>query len=80
MFPKLKFVLFFVVLIIFISSTYAFSKGDCELPRDVGPCYAYMLKYYFDAETKTCKSFTYGGCHGNNNRFDLKSECLAACS
>jgi hypothetical protein len=49
----------------------------CQLPFDVGPCDAAVRVYAFiDGE---CKSATYGGCGGNDNRFPTLEECLARC-
>lgn len=52
---------------------------DCSLPKDVGPCRKADLTYYYDTESKSCQSFFYGGCHGNNNRFDTQEACEKAC-
>lgn len=38
-----------------------------------------MERYYFDQETKTCKTFIYGGCYGNGNNFDTEEHCLKVC-
>ncbi|XP_050523277.1 kunitz-type serine protease inhibitor bitisilin-2-like [Daktulosphaira vitifoliae] len=60
-----------------------FTKSDCLLPPQIGGqirvCMAYFIKYHFDDATKTCKTFVYGGCLGNNNRFETEKECLDAC-
>lgn len=49
----------------------------CQLPFDVGTCDAVAPVYAFvDGE---CKSATYGGCGGNDNRFPTLEECLARC-
>ena len=45
----------------------------------MGTCRAAYLRYYFDATTGKCLSFTYGGCKGNKNNFDSIEECKAAC-
>ncbi|XP_055916027.1 boophilin-H2-like [Eupeodes corollae] len=47
----------------------------------VGPvkCDALMTKYSYDAKTDECKEFNYGGCGGNDNKFDLQEECERIC-
>lgn len=49
------------------------------MPPDAGPCKARMLYYYFDKEMKSCRTFMYGGCKGNENRFFRKRECENFC-
>ncbi|XP_075756899.1 actinia tenebrosa protease inhibitors-like isoform X2 [Pelodiscus sinensis] len=51
----------------------------CKLPKEPGPCLAYMPRYFYDRVTKTCQMFIYGGCQGNGNRFATKEECLRTC-
>ncbi|KAF7658211.1 hypothetical protein LDENG_00016360 [Lucifuga dentata] len=51
----------------------------CRLPKETGPCRASFQKFYYDVVNETCKSFIYGGCAGNDNNFDNKEECDAAC-
>ncbi|XP_028938241.1 WAP four-disulfide core domain protein 18-like [Ornithorhynchus anatinus] len=56
------------------------SSGNiCEKPMDKGLCMAYMPKFYYNSKTKKCESFIYGGCQGNENRFDTVEECMARC-
>ena len=31
------------------------------------------------SQTKSCQQYTYGGCLGNNNRYESKQECEAVC-
>jgi hypothetical protein len=51
----------------------------CSLPPDSGPCEAYMPRYHFDSESGRCTLFIYGGCEGNDNRFESALECATAC-
>ncbi|CAI5778610.1 papilin-like isoform X2 [Podarcis lilfordi] len=51
----------------------------CKLPKETGPCKAAMPRYYYNPATKTCEVFVYGGCEGNENRFESLSECEHAC-
>nr|XP_025044615.1 carboxypeptidase inhibitor SmCI-like isoform X2 [Pelodiscus sinensis] len=51
----------------------------CKLPKEPGPCLAYMPRYFYDRVTKSCQMFIYGGCQGNGNRFATKEECLRTC-
>nr|CAD7415567.1 unnamed protein product [Timema poppensis] len=51
----------------------------CALPPVSGKCLAYMPRYYFDPETKSCTRFVYGGCLGNCNKFISEDKCLEAC-
>ncbi|XP_045125730.1 papilin-like isoform X4 [Portunus trituberculatus] len=52
---------------------------SCYLPRVTGPCTGSVPSWYHDAQTGTCKSFIYGGCLGNNNRYTSKEECEEKC-
>ena len=46
---------------------------------EVGPCTNYVKAWYFDSETGSCQEFSFGGCHGNLNRFATKQECESIC-
>ncbi|CAM1332662.1 Uncharacterised protein g10930 [Pycnogonum litorale] len=52
---------------------------DCSSAPEVGPCDAHMPMFYFDPETEQCKDFTYGGCQGNENRYETVEACEATC-
>lgn len=52
---------------------------DCLLPKKVGMCRALILKYYYDTKLKKCTDFKYGGCRGNNNRFETIEGCEEHC-
>lgn len=51
----------------------------CKLPKEVGPCFAYFKRYYFDKQAGECKEFIYGGCGGNRNKFNTKNACEERC-
>lgn len=51
----------------------------CKLPKVPGPCDGYYPQWYYDRERKVCSQFIYGGCLGNNNKFDTRDECQNLC-
>ncbi|KAM3717575.1 Boophilin-H2 [Dirofilaria immitis] len=48
------------------------NRGTCE---DRG----FITKWYYDRYAHRCREFHYGGCEGNDNRFDSFEECNRAC-
>lgn len=51
----------------------------CNLPKVAGPCEGYYPQWYYDKEQQQCLQFIYGGCLGNNNRFETREECMGLC-
>ncbi|ROT65629.1 lacunin [Penaeus vannamei] len=54
-------------------------RESCRLPRVSGPCTGSIPSWYHDPASGTCKPFVYGGCLGNNNRFQDKESCEEKC-
>lgn len=52
----------------------------CGLKKDYGPCRGFFPRWYFDAEKSKCVKFIYGGCYGNENRFEAASSCATFCN
>uniref|UniRef100_A0A0K2VB06 Papilinlike [Apis florea] n=1 Tax=Lepeophtheirus salmonis TaxID=72036 RepID=A0A0K2VB06_LEPSM len=55
-------------------------RAACVLPEVKGPCEGYYPRYSYNSETKSCNQFIYGGCLGNNNKFQSLEECEGTCS
>lgn len=51
----------------------------CAMKAEEGPCKAMIWSYYFNMYTHQCEQFVYGGCRGNENRFDTLEECRKTC-
>ncbi|CAL4096321.1 unnamed protein product [Meganyctiphanes norvegica] len=60
------------------------SKGQkrrvCNKPRERGNGRALMQRWGWDAKTKSCIDFSYGGLPGNDNNFGTEKECKDFCS
>ncbi|XP_077523050.1 kunitz-type serine protease inhibitor 6-like [Amblyomma americanum] len=54
-------------------------EGVCTRPPYTGPCKARFLRFYYDASSKTCRQFTYGGCESNGNNFETQRDCMQVC-
>lgn len=55
------------------------TEDPCQLPPQVGRCRARLQRWYYNAQTKECQLFTYGGCGGNANNFRDRKECFTRC-
>ncbi|XP_075988158.1 trypsin inhibitor-like [Anticarsia gemmatalis] len=74
----MKFISFLLILVTAI--VFSESRNEiCYLPIESGMCYAYLERYAYDVAENRCKKFVFGGCQGNENKFDSLEECLAAC-
>lgn len=55
-----------------------FSVRCTELP-DTGGCRDSLTKWYYNPVKQECSRFNYGGCQGNENRFDSQESCMKFC-
>lgn len=51
----------------------------CQKHKEVGPCRTYRPYWYYDVSEHKCMTFTFGGCLGNENKFETKEQCLHVC-
>ncbi|KAK8785119.1 hypothetical protein V5799_008516 [Amblyomma americanum] len=56
------------------------NSSICLLPQDSGRCRALNEMWYYDSTNNICSPFNYGGCGGNENRFENCMECMESCS
>nr|XP_016850158.1 PREDICTED: collagen alpha-1(XXVIII) chain [Anolis carolinensis] len=54
--------------------------SKCLEPLKIGDCQNYEVKWYYSKDSNSCARFWYGGCGGNQNRFQTEWECRAACA
>ncbi len=52
----------------------------CLQPIEEGPCRSYSTRYAFDGARGACVAFRFGGCVGNDNRFNTIEECNRVCT
>lgn len=51
----------------------------CSQPSLAGPCKGKFERWFYDAQSGECQTFTYGGCLGNDNRFLTADSCYDRC-
>uniref|UniRef100_A0A5F8GQG7 Early lactation protein n=1 Tax=Monodelphis domestica TaxID=13616 RepID=A0A5F8GQG7_MONDO len=56
-----------------------FYAVECIRPLKTGPCNYQLVRYYYNLTSKSCDSFLYGGCEGNENNFKSIVTCEHIC-
>ena len=51
----------------------------CLQPPYTGPCRAMFTRYFYNAVSGLCQTFTYGGCRKKQNNFLSEKECISTC-
>lgn len=59
--------------------TVTHTTEGCTQSLDPGPCRDYVVQWYYDATSNSCAQFWFGGCQGNQNRFDTEKKCRETC-
>ncbi|XP_005806224.1 kunitz-type protease inhibitor 1 isoform X1 [Xiphophorus maculatus] len=54
-------------------------RAYCTDEPETGTCRDSFTKWYYDPRTQSCTRFNYGGCEGNDNRFESKEQCIREC-
>ncbi|PIC27111.1 hypothetical protein B9Z55_019468 [Caenorhabditis nigoni] len=63
-----------------VNSQQLLSNPRCNHWPDRGTCeLEFQVKWYYDRYDHRCRRFFYGGCEGNENRFNSLEECSSQC-
>ncbi|KAM4731123.1 tissue factor pathway inhibitor a [Anableps anableps] len=51
----------------------------CFDPIESGTCSGTLRRFAYNPKTKRCQAFSYSGCGGNHNNFELRKNCYHMC-
>ncbi|XP_033695478.1 serum basic protease inhibitor-like isoform X2 [Tursiops truncatus] len=51
----------------------------CLEPPFEGPCKAIFIRYFYNATSRLCETFKYGGCDAKQNNFLTSEDCMRTC-
>src|SRR4051794_10536336 len=57
-----------------------FPETICSQPQQIGACFAFTNRWFYNTRTGNCEQFTYSGCLGNDNNFATYNDCSTRCS
>lgn len=63
----------------FLSEPEITPVGICQKKEERGPCSDFEVKWFYNTTSQRCDRFWYGGCEGNDNRFDDEEACSRRC-
>ena len=69
----------FLSLVVVVAAATGEQVVPCSQSLETGSCRSAELSWYYSAADRTCQSFIYSGCGGNENRFSSLSECSRTC-
>ncbi|KRF98457.1 uncharacterized protein Dwil_GK28229 [Drosophila willistoni] len=80
----MKFLIIFCSVCALFGLNYAAKNPICNQPpgQKGGPdlmCLALVPSWTYYASSNDCRPFFYGGCGGNDNRFNFKEQCEEKC-
>ncbi|KAK8762038.1 hypothetical protein V5799_026691 [Amblyomma americanum] len=77
---EIKRCVYFLLFLATVYGTPLNNSSICFLPQVKGRCRGLFDMWHYNSTNDICSPFTYGGCDGNQNRFDNCTHCMESCS